>query len=137
MNDTTEIVVRVPGYAQAQLDRGDSLHLVPGLHRIVDTRCMQLVGRASDNQLHVIDEDGRLIQMDDAFYAAFATPVAEPPADEPEADVPAKAARKRKGDKTSADAPETALVSPEANEAPEEPIGDLDPGPADWQQEDS
>ncbi|OBG71321.1 MULTISPECIES: hypothetical protein [unclassified Mycobacterium] len=75
MTDTTEIVVRVPGYAQAQLDRGDSLHTIPGFHRIVDTRHMQLVGRASDNRLHVIDEDGRLIQMDEAFYAAFATPV--------------------------------------------------------------
>ncbi len=85
MTDTTEIVVRVPGYAQAQLDRGDSLHPIPGLHRIVDTRTMHLVGRAADHRLHVIDEDGRLIQMDDAFFAAFATegPAPEPPQDQP------------------------------------------------------
>lgn len=73
-----EITVRVPGYAQAQINAGTSLHPVRGHHRIIETRRMVVISHVG-NRYRVIDSDGKLIEMDESFYAAFATPVPEPP----------------------------------------------------------
>lgn len=80
-----EIVVRVPGYAQAQIERGDPLHVVQGHHRLVDTRIMQVLYHDGE-YLHVLDED-REIRLTEGFYAAFARalpPAEDDPEDDPE-----------------------------------------------------
>lgn len=78
MSETSEIRCKIPGYAQAQLDRNEALHVVPGRHRIIDERIMQVVGRSGPNEFYVTDEDGSLIKMSDVFYAAFAVEVLSP-----------------------------------------------------------
>lgn len=88
-----EIVVRVPAYAEAQIERGDTLHPVKGVHRIVDTRVMQVVDDNIDAG-YVLALDGDMpITMTSAFFNAFATPVPLPPKP-----------RKRKADDTPASA---------------------------------
>lgn len=74
--DGYDILVRIPEYAEAQIEAGDTLRPVSGHHKIVETRRMQVVADEG-HQLRAFDGHHEVV-LSDVFVAAFATRVERP-----------------------------------------------------------